>query len=458
MLCVGLDPHASDLPEFSPESAKTFCLNLIAATHEFAAAYKPNSAFFEVFGPQGIKVLQEVIESIPAEIPVILDAKRGDIASTAQAYAHSVYKTLGAQAVTVSPYLGHDSLEPFLADPARGVFMLCKTSNLGSADVQDLMLSPSGLFVYEQIANLGQKWNLGDNLGLVVGATQPDALARVRELAPQVWILAPGVGAQGGDLEAALKAGLRSDGMGMLIPVSRAVSRAADPTQAAWALCSQINQIRQQVSSTQPTRRNQAFKERLMDDLLEAGCVKFGSFTLKSGLSSPIYMDLRELVSYPLLLAQIARAFGDQLEHLHFDRLAALPYAAIPIATAISLQKNLPMVYPRKEAKTYGTKVDIEGKFFPGETALIIDDLATTGESKFEAIEKLTSAGLLIQDVVVLIDRQSGAKEALAQRGYNLHAMLTLTEMLDHWEITRRVPVEQIAAARDFITRSRAAG
>src|SRR5689334_915937 len=160
----------------------------------------------------------------------------------------------------------------------------------------------------------------------------------------------------------------------------------------------------------------------LADGLLEAGCIKFGQFTLKSGLTSPIYIDLRQLVTYPALLSKVAQAYLPVLKQLQFDRLAGLPYAAIPIATAISLQGNYPMIYPRKEVKTYGTKAEIEGQYQAGETAVVIDDLTTTGGSKFEGIEKLTSAGLKVRDVVVLVDRQSGAKESLEQAGLQLHA------------------------------------
>jgi uridine monophosphate synthetase len=189
----------------------------------------------------------------------------------------------------------------------------------------------------------------------------------------------------------------------------------------------------------------------LADGLLEAGCVKFGEFTLKSGLKSPIYIDLRRIISYPPLLRQVAEAYLPLLRPLSFDRLAALPYAAIPIATAISLQGNYPMIYPRKEAKNYGTKAEIEGEYRAGETAVVIDDLATTGGSKFEAIEKLTAAGLLVRDVVVLIDRQSGAQEALTQAGLRLHAVVTISQLLDYWEKSGKVEKDKIEASRKFL-------
>jgi uridine monophosphate synthetase len=192
-------------------------------------------------------------------------------------------------------------------------------------------------------------------------------------------------------------------------------------------------------------------KQKLADGLLEAGCIKFGEFTLKSGLKSPIYIDLRQIITYPALLARIAAAYLPVLKPLNFARLAGLPYAAIPIATAISLAGNYPMIYPRKETKTYGTKADIEGEYKADEMVVVIDDLATTGGSKFEAIEKLTAVGLAVQDVVVLVDRQSGAKESLEQAGYKLHAVLTIGEMLDHWEATGKVDAEKIAATREFL-------
>ena len=249
LLCVGLDPHVSDLPKPTPTAALDFCLNIVEQTAPYAAAFKPNAAFFEVFGSRGWSALKKLIHTIVtssynrgSRIPVILDAKRGDIASTAEAYAESAFKKLGANAITLNPYLGKDSIDPFLGDQERGVFLLCKTSNPGASDLQDLRLD-NGLMVHEQVARLAQQWNMKNNIGLVVGATQPEALRRVRAAAPDLWFLAPGVGAQGGDLESALKAGLRKDGKGMLINVSRGISQAKDPRLAAAEFRDQILEI-----------------------------------------------------------------------------------------------------------------------------------------------------------------------------------------------------------------------
>lgn len=250
LLCVGLDPHVSDLKEPTAASALDFCLNLVKQTAPYAAAFKPNAAFFEVFGAEGWTALKQVIEAIDAEskrlgslIPVILDAKRGDVASTAEAYAKAVFETVGAHCVTLSPYLGKDSIDPFLNYPEKGVLLLCKTSNPGSGDLQDITLADGDL-LYEHVAKLAQTWNTKNNIGLVVGATHIEATKRVRAAAPDLWFLAPGVGTQGGELEATLKAGLRKDGKGMLIPISRGISRAENPKVAAAELRDQMLSIR----------------------------------------------------------------------------------------------------------------------------------------------------------------------------------------------------------------------
>jgi uridine monophosphate synthetase len=197
-------------------------------------------------------------------IPVILDAKRGDIASTAEAYAKSAFENLDVDCITLSPYLGKDSIEPFIRKSEKGVFLLCKTSNPGSGDLQDVMVldeterrepKEGDLFplsslipLHIKVAQLAQTWNIKNNIGLVVGATHIEALKRVRAAAPDLWFLAPGVGAQGGELESALKAGLRKDGKGMLIPVSRGIARAEKPGLAAAELRDEILQIKMQIS------------------------------------------------------------------------------------------------------------------------------------------------------------------------------------------------------------------
>lgn len=445
LLCVGLDPRGATADELYTE-----CIRLIDATQTVAAAYKPNSAFFEAHGVAGLQALQAVIRHIPPDIPVILDAKRGDIADTAVAYARAAFDVYGAHALTVSPYLGGDTVQPFVSRPERGAFVLCKTSNLGADELQALQIgsADNSSRLYEIVARQAPHWSSYANLGLVVGATDPAALARVRAVAPGLWFLVPGIGAQGGDLAATLAAGLRADGRGLLINISRQLSRGADPRQEAQQLRDAINAAR--ASGRRATAPVTSFSQ-LAADLVASGCVRFGEFKLKSGVLSPIYMDLRRLVTHPAILRRVAQAYAATVRPLTFDRLAGIPYAALPIATAIALEMNRPLIYPRKEAKEYGTRALIEGDFAPGETALVIDDVATTGDSKIEAIEKLTAAGLVVRDIVVLIDRGQGAAELLAQAGYQMHTVLTLPALLDEWLRSGAINNEQYDRVQEFL-------
>ncbi|MFN2110096.1 MAG: orotidine-5'-phosphate decarboxylase, partial [Anaerolineae bacterium] len=292
LLCVGLDPDTSKFPaDFLPDAptvarVKAFCLDIVAQTADLVCCYKPNSAFFEQHGAAGWDALRDVIAAChAADVPVLLDAKRGDIGSTAKAYARAVFEGLDADAVTVSPYLGQDSIAPFLAHEGKTVFVLCYTSNPSAAEVQQHGTPP----LFERIAVQAQSWGSAAQLGFVVGATQPEVLATVRALAPDRWILAPGVGAQGGDLEVALSAGLDAQGSGVIVPVSRAVLYAENPRAAAEQLRGNINQHRQKDPKGCANSVCPKPLESLVVQLYEAGCVKFGEFTLKSGRVSPYF-------------------------------------------------------------------------------------------------------------------------------------------------------------------------
>jgi uridine monophosphate synthetase len=455
LLCVGLDPHPELLAEASARGALDFCRRLIEATEEHAAAYKPNAAFFEALGSDGWRALEQVVAAVPEGTPVILDAKRGDVPSTARAYARAAFEVLGVDAITANPYLGPDALEPLLTDPEHGVFLLCRTSNPG-ADALQSIITQSGLPLYLHLAHSASDWSRADNLGLVVSATDPRILADVRAAAPDMWFLVPGVGAQGGDMDLALASGLRSDGKGLLINVSRSLATAADVRLAAGKLRAEINNRREALIVPVPGLSRGL--DELAEALFETGCVKFGSFVLKSGLESPIYIDLRLLASEPALLARAAAAYLPLLQKLRYDRLAPLPYAALPIGTAIALQIGRPMIYPRQAPKSHGRGLSVEGVFHPGETAVVLDDLATTGESKFEAIATLERAGLLVKDVVVLIDRQSGAAEALASSGYRLHAVMNMGHLLEKGLAQGRIDQKQVGDVREFLSRAGPAG
>ena len=225
LVCVGLDPAIEKLPSHmapTVESVVDFCQAIVEATHPYTAAYKPNLGFFAALGRPGFNSLWAVRHSIPAGIPVILDCKVGDVDETARAYASGWFTEFGFDAITVSPYLGEDAMAPFLAYEGKGVIVLCKTSNRGSGDFQDLPVG-DGDALYLTVANRCREWEerYPASVGLVVGATYPDQLRSVRERVGDQLILLPGVGAQGGGLETSLHAGLNSRGVGLLCSASR---------------------------------------------------------------------------------------------------------------------------------------------------------------------------------------------------------------------------------------------
>lgn len=186
------------------------------------------------------------------------------------------------------------------------------------------------------------------------------------------------------------------------------------------------------------------------------GAVQFGTFTLKSGDSSPVYLDLRLLVSDPPTLALAAKAYAVILAGLHFDRLAGIPYAALPIGTAVALETGRPLIYPRRELKAYGTGKAVEGRFAPGETAVVLDDVISSGASKLEAIAALEAAGLRVKDVVVLVDRESRGAAEIEAAGYRVHRALTLTEIARVLADTGRITAAEHSAVREYLQQQRA--
>lgn len=196
-------------------------------------------------------------------------------------------------------------------------------------------------------------------------------------------------------------------------------------------------------------------REAISLKLFEVGCLKFGEFTLKSGMKSPVYIDLRILVSYPKVLKLVGKAFASVLENLEFDRIAAVPYAALPLAAAVSLLMNKPWIYTRKEAKDHGIQKPIEGLYHKGERVVVIDDLITTGASKLEVIQPIEAGGLKVKDIVVLVDREQGGKEQLAEKGYKLHGIINFSAMLEILKDKGKIAPKKYQETIEFLKKTR---
>ena len=474
LLCVGLDPtpeacpdqyldfvqlsrsEAVNQPEKTCDALLAWNRAIIVATSDLVCCYKPNIAFYEALGQPGMALLRATIAAVPSDIPVLLDAKRGDIGTTAAAYARACFEELNVDAVTLSPYLGEDSISPFAAYPDKGLFVLCHTSNPTAGAFQKLAVHDGqnegegeGEPLFINVAREATSWS--SNVGLVVGATYPEAVAEVRAVAPDAWLLVPGFGTQGGNLEAALAAGLRNDGMGMLIAATRGITQAKDPRQTAVTIRDGINAAQairgdktngeEPPPSPQTAHPAESHKD-LITGLADLGALQFGDFTLASGKRSSMYVDLRLLVSQPSLMHAAACAYAAKMDQLECDRIAGIPYAALPIGQAVSLASGVPLIYNRKESKSHGLGKDIEGLWQPGERVVIIEDVITTGGSIVSSVELFRAAGLVVEDAVVLLDRQQGGVENLAKAGIRVHSVLELGNVLDLLANSGHIPAE----------------
>lgn len=264
LLCVGLDPDLNMIPN---DRVVAFNHQIIEATFELACAYKPNLAIYESMGTEGMLALKKTLELIREAnpiIPIIGDGKRGDIGVNSLAYARTLFDTYGFDAVTVNPYMGHDTIKPFLDRKDKGVFVLCRTSNPGGMDIQELMVVREGeamaRTVYEIVAELTLKWNENGNAGLVVGATYPEQIHRIRQICPNMLFLIPGIGWQGGNVEKTVHSAVDAEGKGFIINVSRQIMYAAKtpsgmpstPSQAVRKMRQVARQLRNEINSYLP--------------------------------------------------------------------------------------------------------------------------------------------------------------------------------------------------------------
>ena len=244
LLCVGLDPDPAKLPV---KDVFEFNKAIIDATSDLVCAYKPNLAFYEAMGIKGLQVLKKTVDYIPKDIPVIGDAKRGDIGNTAAAYASALFDFYKFDAVTLNPYLGYDSIGPFLNYDGKGVFILCRTSNKSASDFQDLQ-DNYGMKFYHSVALRANDWNSSGSIGLVVGATYPEELKQIRKICPDMPILIPGIGAQGGDLELSVKYGVDKNSEKAIIVAARQVLYASKGPDYAGAARVAARELRDSIN------------------------------------------------------------------------------------------------------------------------------------------------------------------------------------------------------------------
>ncbi|MDX1629001.1 MAG: orotidine-5'-phosphate decarboxylase [Fulvivirga sp.] len=246
-LCIGLDTDIDKIPEHLKDAEDPvfeFNKQIIDATHEFCVAYKPNIAFYEALGAPGWMALQKTLEYIPEDIFVIADAKRGDIGNTSRLYARAFFETLDVDALTIAPYMGEDSVKPFLEYKNKWAVILAHTSNHGSQDFQLMTERGTGITLYEKVMQKCQEWGSEDQLMFVVGATQAEKMERIREIAPEYFFLVPGVGAQGGDLEAVSAAGMNSS-CGLLVNSSRGIIYAGEGRDFAKAARNKAKELQE---------------------------------------------------------------------------------------------------------------------------------------------------------------------------------------------------------------------
>ncbi len=248
LLCIGLDPDPALMPDgYGADDVAAFNIAIIEATSHLVCAYKPNVAFYEALGPErGYAALRKTLAAIPPHIITLADAKRGDVEHTARAYVQALFDDLGFDAATVNPYLGLDSVEPWIERPDKAAIIVCRTSNPGAPDFQDLQVqTDSGTQpLYEVVAQRAKSWDRHGNIGLVVGATYPEEMKRLRALCPDTTFLVPGIGAQAGSLEEAVRAGIDARGRGLIVSASRGVtyaSKGEDFAIAARAAATQLN-------------------------------------------------------------------------------------------------------------------------------------------------------------------------------------------------------------------------
>jgi uridine monophosphate synthetase len=455
LLVTGLDPNPEMLQSWGHRrgmggrsflsQARHWIKAVIEATSDHVCAYKPSLGFYQSLGPVGLELLREVRELVPLEIPLIVDAKHGDLNSSS-ALASYLFRDLGADAVTLSPLAGQDIAAPFLLYPDKAVVVTCHSSNPAARILQHHPDENDPLYI--RIVQECQRWGTPDQLLLEVGTSDPAVLARVRQEAPERFLILRSLWGEEDRLDALLEAGLSPAADGLLLPLPQNLLVEDDMAERAERLKHRISERRDRWLERRP-REGEACSlwlpeprkptlastdpnpmDELILDLFDIGCLLFGEYVQASGAVFNYYIDLRQIISDPNLFHRVLHAYGSLLENLRFDRIAGIPYGALPTATGLSLQLHKPLIYPRKEVKAHGARRLIEGDFVEGDRVVVVDDILITGGSVLEGIGKLESSGLVVEDVVVFIDHGGSAdlsaRHRLEQAGYRCHAVLDI--------------------------------
>lgn len=463
LLIIGLDPNPEMMPNLGKSEGKTEKLisNLwdwlelvIRETSDFVCAYKPTLGFYQALGIPGLELLSQVLTSIPNNIPIILDAKHGDI-NTSTVLAQTIFEDWQVDAVTLTPYAGQDHVAPFLVYPDKSVFILCHTSNPSAVNLQEYPTADNPFYL--QIVRESQTWATPDQLCLEVGTSNPQVVNNIRNLAPERIILLRSIWENPRNLREILEAGLTKNGEGLLIPVPQDWLNHQELRQDLQNLKNEINQIRNNLEKTDLscelwTANVCLLTKHLHQDLIlqlyDIGCLLFGDYVQASGAIFSYYVDLRKIISNPQVFQQVLQAYAGILENLNFDRIAGIPYGSLPTATGLSLLLDHPMIYPRKEVKAHGTRRVVEGNFYQGEKVVVVDDILITGKSAIEGAEKLKSVGLVVEDIVVFIDHEEGVKEKLKNYGYNAYSVLSISEITETLYEAGRINENQYQALR----------
>lgn len=462
ILVLGLDPNPEMLPDrYGIENNKS---QLIAAFHDWLTrliqqtqnsicAYKLGFGFYKSLGASGLELLETILAEIPPHLPIILDAKHGDL-NTNAIFARTAFEEWQVDAVTLNPYAGQDQAAPFLVYPDRAVFILCRTSNPSAIPIQEYPNPNSNSPLYLQVVQEAKAWGTPEQLCLEVGTTSPDVLADVRAIAPERTIWVRSIWSKEENLESLVKAGLNENGEGLLLPVPQDWSSQEDIVTSLESLNHQIELISLETRTSGTTCEVWMPDVCLLDkhpyqdlilQLFDIGCILFGEYVQASGTTFSYYIDLRTIISRPQVFHKVLNAYAEILKDLTFDRIAGIPYGSLPTATGLSLRLHHPMIFPRKEVKAHGTRKAIEGKFHQGEKVVVVDDILISGKSAIEGASKLQSAGLVVEDIVVLIDHEGGVKDRLREKGYNAHSVLGISEITQTLYEAGRIDEQQYA-------------